>query len=579
MPFPVKNLIRGRSKPVTVTLENTALEALQEMIRYDFSQLPIVNELGKPEGLITSDSILHSLSNFQVSVNQLHVRDALSTAKAFAPEDDLFELLGSLRDAYAVLIVDNHGVLTGIVTDYDTSEYFRRQAEDMMLVEDIERTLRDFVLASFPNAQESEEQSLDTPELSAAISKLSSSGQDQDRFKKCVAEYLKIEKLNPQLNPASLKAAYEKSSPTVKKAKPFIDLTFFEVEGLFFSDDRWSMYEKCFTMDKAGIRRLLDDIRETRNKLAHFKGEVTEQERKKLRFCLDWLQRHQNAVFSAFPKPATAEVTSLQPVDQPASTLPSPDGVSDVLSEPEQEEPQANDSKYAKLALHLRNLPITIKEQELTFKEIEAAIGSDLPSFARQHRSWWANDAISHVQSQEWLDAGWRVSSINTSDERVKFTRLAGRARAFIDFFSSFVGELRSHPSFQVKEGSPTGDSWHVVKFLPEGKSRKSLLIANFGLHQKFRVELYIDCGDKIKNKLYFDSLHIQKDHIENTFGQPLSWERLDDKKASRVAYYVAGAITDTPEQLEALKKQGAELMVKLLDSLRNPVAEIMGNK
>ena len=578
MPFPVKSLIQGRSKPVTVTPKTTALEALQEMMRHDYSQLPIVDEQGRPEGLITSDSILRSLSHFQTTINQLHVRDASCTAKTFAPEDDLFELLDGLRDAYAVLIVDNQGALTGIVTDYDTSEYFRRRAEDIMLVEDIERTLRDFILAAFPNTQESDEENLDSQELSTAISKLSSSGQDMGRFRQAVLEYLKLENLSLDASAVSIKAAFDVLTPAPRKSKLFTELTFSEIEDVLFSADRWQNYEKAFTVEKVGIKRLLDDVRETRNKLAHFKGEVTEPERIRLRFCIEWLQRHQNAVFDAFPKPAVAEVIGLQPAaaDLPVSELPLSDGTSDIALEPEQEEPQASDSKYAKLALYLRNLPIAVKEQELTFKEIEATIGSELPSFARQHRSWWANDSKSHVQSQEWLDAGWRVASMNIDEERVKFRRILGRDLSHFEFFTGFVEELRTYPDFLVREALPDGQRRHIVRILIE---KQLFLVAAFAAHHKFRIELDINSLDVSENKALFDALHLHKDHIEQAFGYSLRWGRFDKARPSRVAYYMEGAITDTPEQLGMLKKEAAQLMVRFLDGLREPISEIMASQ
>ena len=577
MPFPVENLIKGHSKPVTVSLKNTALDALHEMIRYDYSQVPVVDEQGRPEGLVTSDTILRGLSNFQVTIEHLHVRDVLCKAKTFSPEDDLFELLPSLRDAYAVLIVDNNRVLTGIVTDYDTSEYFRRRAEDIMLAEDIERTLRDFVLAAFPKAQESQDDdNQNDPQLSEAINKISSPAQDQTRFKQAVIEYLKLEHSGYKLNPASVNVAYEKLTQTQQKTKQFNDLTFSEVEALLFSEDRWSTYGKVFTVGKEPTRRRLDDVRQIRNKLAHFKGDVTELERSRLRSCLDWFQRHQNAVLEAFPKSSSSDVPPIKTSNQSALSSPAIKALRDILSEVK---PQADDSKYAGLAMHLQTVPFNVKEVELTFPEIEIIISQKLPGFARQHRSWWANDSKSHVQSQQWLDAGWRVSSVNPSDERVKFTRIAGRSRAFIDFFSGLTGELRNHPGFELREGSPTGDSYHIVKSLPEGKTKKCLLIAVFGLHHKFRVELYIDCGDKDKNKAFFDALCLRKDQIEQAFGNPLSWERLNDKKASRVAYYVEGTIEMPSQELEELKEQISHLMVKFYDCLREPIIEIVGSK
>ena len=49
------------------------------------------------------------------------------------------------------------------------------------------------------------------------------------------------------------------------------------------------------------------------------------------------------------------------------------------------------------------------------------------------------------------------------------------------------------------------------------------------------RVELYFNSGDKDKNKRLFDQFFAAKDQIENRFGGPLVWERLDDNGACRI--------------------------------------------
>lgn len=50
-------------------------------------------------------------------------------------------------------------------------------------------------------------------------------------------------------------------------------------------------------------------------------------------------------------------------------------------------------------------------------------------------------------------------------------------------------------------------------------------------------VELYIDIDHDSgeKNKTIFDKLHDKKEHIEKEFGEPLIWERLDQKQACRI--------------------------------------------
>jgi hypothetical protein len=43
--------------------------------------------------------------------------------------------------------------------------------------------------------------------------------------------------------------------------------------------------------------------------------------------------------------------------------------------------------------------------------------------------------------------------------------------------------------------------------------------------------------GDTATNKAIFDQLFQKKDAIEQVFGNPLEWLRLDDKKSSRVQF------------------------------------------
>lgn len=573
MPFPVEQLIEGRRKPITVTLQHSVGDALKQMIQHDYSQLPVVDDQGRPQGIITSDSILHGLSNFGVTINQLYVKDVMSRVRSFRPENDLFELLDSLRDAYAVLIIDNDGILTGIVTDYDTADYFRGRAEDIMLIEDIERTLRDFVLAAFPDAQASQED----VRLSQAINKITALPQNQRQFKEAILEYLKLEHNGFRLNVSSLNIAYAKITEEVSKPKNFDQLSFSEYAALFFSEDRWSQYQKAFTLDKAAIRKLLEDVRQTRNKLAHFSGEVTEIERSRLRFCIEWLQRHQNAVNDAFPK--TIVVTIVEGIELTDSTI-----VADDLSKantnqirfPDDEVMQPNESRYTPLALYLQKQPIATESLVLSFGQVEEILDDQLPRFARQHRSWWANDSVSHNQSQQWLDAGWRVSSVNMSEARVQFTRIGERAKAYIHFFSSLAERLRGEVDFSLKDNSPTGQSWQVFKTFPEDKQQYALLILNFGLRRRIRVELYIDCGNKERNEYYFDALYEEKEQIETAFGQALSWERLNEKQASRLAIYHDGAITETPERLNELQQWAVNAIGKFYNAIREPVNRLL---
>jgi hypothetical protein len=52
-------------------------------------------------------------------------------------------------------------------------------------------------------------------------------------------------------------------------------------------------------------------------------------------------------------------------------------------------------------------------------------------------------------------------------------------------------------------------------------------------------VDLYIDTQDREENKRIFDSLLSERERIEGEFGAPLDWQRLDEKRASRVRFLV----------------------------------------
>jgi hypothetical protein len=301
------------------------------------------------------------------------------------------------------------------------------------------------------------------------------------------------------------------------------------------------------------VRGLLGQVREIRNGLAHFRTDVTAEEHDLLRFCADWLSNHTPGIPVGWPVGTSATVESVTAAASasavpPAVTVEEGVQVYDAASAdtlPMEETIDPGESRYARLAIWLTKQPGRTTEVQLKFDDIESIIGGELPLSARQHRAWWANDTVSHVQSKRWLDAGWRVSYINLSEQRVTFVRTKGRESAYIVFFSNLVEKARQHGRAPTKGMSPAGQSWYVFEAVLAGAREVAWLNASFTRDRRLRVELYIDTGDQVWNKRAFDLLHAQAEQIEAQLGEGLSWERLDAARASRIACYHEGSIMD----------------------------------
>ena len=157
MPYTVQQLFNDREIiiPPTGIEQNASLQdALNIMFKKQYSQLPIVDPDNRLVGeytayMVTHKSILDALSNLNVIPRVLRVSDAMVRVRPYRSEDQLSDLLETLRDTYAVPIMAEKRQLVGVVTSYDTTEYFRKRAEDMMHIEQIEKKLKEYITAYF----------------------------------------------------------------------------------------------------------------------------------------------------------------------------------------------------------------------------------------------------------------------------------------------------------------------------------------------------------------------------------------------------------------------------------------------
>jgi len=112
---------------------------------------------------------------------------------------------------------------------------------------------------------------------------------------------------------------------------------------------------------------------------------------------------------------------------------------------------------------------------------------------------------------------------------------LAERNLLHREFWQSLIEKLQGRTRLHANL-SPSTQHW-----LSAGAGKGGLGFNYVILKDGWRVELYIDTPDQETNKRYFDHLHEHREEIESAFGEPLTWQRKDARRASSIEYVVRG--------------------------------------
>jgi CBS domain-containing protein len=372
MPYLIESIVNQQKNLVTVEEDDKVTNALDRMIGYDYSQLPVVDKEGQLTGIVTYQSIIQGARSFDAKPDELHVRDVIQTnIRSFDVEDNLFDLLDEIKRNNAVVIVTPGGLPIGIITSYDAAEFLRMHSEGMMRVEGIEGIIQNLILACYSD----DIGQVDVVRLNQAI--------------QSVIEH-RLEQGN-------------------KKPIGFKKLTLNEYISLLVMKSTWGFFEPILGVKREQLSALLIKVRDMRNDLAHFRKEIEPRDRDELIYCATWLESRY-AKFEASRKQAKIQAMIEEYQAEHAAV------------EDEAPKRKTRQSVYAALANWLRDQ--TDNEVDLTFEQIEGIIKRPLPLSALELRAWWANDTVGHTHSVLWLNAGWRVETVNLQERRVRFVRV-----------------------------------------------------------------------------------------------------------------------------------------------------------
>ena len=99
-------------------------------------------------------------------------------------------------------------------------------------------------------------------------------------------------------------------------------------------------------------------------------------------------------------------------------------------------------------------------------------------------------------------------------------------------FWTTALEELRARSVSRFENISPSNDHWLGCATGVSGCAYNLIFSKT-----ETRVELYLQRSDGAENKWIFDALEREKQEIEGRFGGELHWQRLDERKASRISY------------------------------------------
>ena len=151
----------------------------------------------------------------------------------------------------------------------------------------------------------------------------------------------------------------------------------------------------------------------------------------------------------------------------------------------------------------------------------------------------------------------WRKGNLGGKSQRGIAT--SERSERYRIFFQGLIDTMREDHNFtRSRRGQP-----YAGHSFPAGHGQRVKYRASFAGGGRARVGVYIDHTDRDWNKNLFDKLANQMTAIELELDESLEWERLDNRRASRIAAVRAGSIDDNQETLEEIQDWMVDRLLK----------------
>ncbi len=140
-------------------------------------------------------------------------------------------------------------------------------------------------------------------------------------------------------------------------------------------------------------------------------------------------------------------------------------------------------------------------------------------------------------------------------------------------FWIELLDKFNTYSS-QFKNVNATTDHWLSSGSGVSGAPFSFVVTKNYA-----SVDILINVGSQEENKKLYDKLYQNKEKIEQSYGGQLTWERLDDKKSSRITHRLTGVDITNREDWEKIKDFLCKAMVSFEKAIKDPLKKAASSK
>jgi CBS domain-containing protein len=232
-------------EPTTVSSDTPVRDALRLMVENRYSQLPIV-DAGVTRGVFSLWSLAQSLAvSTPRDLLELHVEEFMISLPEVTVETSLHSVLSALEEHEAVIVTSAKGGLQAVASTWDVLRYFYELARPFVLLGEIELALRD------------------------VITVCTGSNLLADSISKSIAQgYV----ARGQPIPAGVH-----------------DMSFDDYRTLITSRENWPLFDGVLGRNRERVATRLETVRELRNRVFHFRNDISVLDHSTLATTRDWL--------------------------------------------------------------------------------------------------------------------------------------------------------------------------------------------------------------------------------------------------------------------------------------------------